>query len=380
MGLALLAIVLVACGLVAGEPKVWVALGLVGTLLVAVLGPLGWWLAKRSSNGATGLEVRPEGIVVGGTLVIPRGEIFQAQVTDDFGTAVILQCRGGLRPRIDVMSRDEGRALVEALGFGVEHSTARYEFDPMPLGLLSVLWVVAGGLVALCFRESPLLLPLALAMAATFALQLRAQKLTIGLDGLTLEGRRGSRFISYEGLERVHIAGLVLVLTLRGGEQVELSVRQRASDQGFSQDFFGFPTADAYLATVGDRILQARATRGRAKGAMASALVRGERPLRSWLDELRGLLDEKRASFRRGAVSADQLWAAVEDATAEPSIRVAGAVALAPHLDAQGKARLRVAAAAVASPDLRAAIEECAADELAQAEALERAVSRVVSS
>ncbi len=54
-------------------------------------------------------------------------------------------------------------------------------------------------------------------------------------------------------------------------------------------------------------------------------------------------------------------------------VRIAAAAAVAPSLDDAGKARLRVAAEATASPELRVALEAAAAaDEEAMAEALQK--------
>ncbi len=388
LALGLLSLVLVVAGvLTSGDPQARLALGGAAAVFALVIGPFAWWLARRAPSGGTGLEVRAAGIHVAGSLEIARGEIVQAQVVDEGGqAAVVLERHGGLRSWIDVPSRDEARAFVEALGFDVARRTSQHEFDPMPLGagILSV-WCGFLLLSAWAARVSPfgswlLLATVALSASAVAHLS-RRQKITIGLDGVLLERRSRRRLVSYDELDRVEVGDRALVLELRGGERVELSVRGLAQDQRRAGGgLLGFPSAEAYLASVRERVLEAREARTRGQGAAASALLRGDKPLPRWLDELRGLLGDKHASFRRGAVSAGHLWAAVEDPTAEPSVRVAGAVALAPHLDAQGKERLRVAAAAVASPDLRAAIEECAADELAEEEALVRAVSRVVSS
>jgi hypothetical protein len=60
---------------------------------------------------------------------------------------------------------------------------------------------------------------------------------------------------------------------------------------------------------------------------------------------------------------ADVLWRVAEDAFASADARAGAAMALRAALDDHGRTRLRVAADACATPELRAALEAIASDE-----------------
>jgi hypothetical protein len=94
---------------------------------------------------------------------------------------------------------------------------------------------------------------------------------------------------------------------------------------------------------------------------VAALLARGERSTSEWLAAVR-----KQASPSEGSrnlhLAEDRLWAVLEDPSADPTARVAAAVALrtqsggrrAPELDQ----RVRVAASSTAFPQIRIALEE----------------------
>ena len=68
----------------------------------------------------------------------------------------------------------------------------------------------------------------------------------------------------------------------------------------------------------------------------------------------------------------EQLWRIVEDPSQKPELRAGAAVVLGGTLGEEGRARLRVAAGAVAEPGVRIAIEAAGGDdEEALAQALE---------
>ncbi len=64
-----------------------------------------------------------------------------------------------------------------------------------------------------------------------------------------------------------------------------------------------------------------------------------------------------RDGYREAAVTSEHLWPVVENAALGSPARAAAAVALRAHLDEEGKTRLRVAAEACASPNVRVALE-----------------------
>jgi hypothetical protein len=79
---------------------------------------------------------------------------------------------------------------------------------------------------------------------------------------------------------------------------------------------------------------------------------------RAWIASLGELMRQE--TFRQAAVTIEQLWGVVEDATANASMRAAAAIALGRRGDDKTKKRLRVAAQATAAPQLRVALEHAA--------------------
>jgi hypothetical protein len=96
--------------------------------------------------------------------------------------------------------------------------------------------------------------------------------------------------------------------------------------------------------------------------------------VRDWVRRLRALATD--GSFRSMALSAERLWEVIENPGARPEARFAAAVALGPLLDADGRARIRIATQAIAAPHLRVAVEAAVAEEPDSAE-LERLLKLV---
>jgi hypothetical protein len=127
---------------------------------------------------------------------------------------------------------------------------------------------------------------------------------------------------------------------------------------------------DAVLARIGEA---REAFRARGPAADVSALVgRGTRTRADWLAALTKLRDAE-GGYRDAVVREDDLWRVVEDPSAPEDARGGAALLLRSSLDDAGKARVRVAAEATASPKLRVALDAAAGD--AQEEALRAALS-----
>jgi len=107
--------------------------------------------------------------------------------------------------------------------------------------------------------------------------------------------------------------------------------------------------------------------------APATLLARGGRDVTEWLRALHALRNGEAGAYRAAAIPEEVLWRTVEDPTSDPTVRAGAAVALRDSLDEGGRVRLRVAAAASASPRLRVALEKVASptDEEELARALE---------
>jgi len=85
-----------------------------------------------------------------------------------------------------------------------------------------------------------------------------------------------------------------------------------------------------------------------------AALPRGERSVAMWLRELRGAHG---GGYRDLAMSDDQLFDILEDATAGDAVRAAAAVCLAARKNDEVNEKLRVAADDVAAPKLRVVLD-----------------------
>jgi hypothetical protein len=194
-------------------------------------------------------------------------------------------------------------------------------------------------------------------------------RLHVGVDGVLVDkrdSRRYVRFAEMKGVEKYKdmtmgktIIGVLLHLV--GGETIKVP---------YGEDQFG---ADRKVHALHMDIEAALdAYRQRAPGAALVTLDRGDRTTEAWMQRLRGIGMGANASPREAPVTQDGLWRVVEDPTVKAEARAAAAAALAPSLDDQGKARLRVAAESTAAPRLRVAFESAAAsDEASMAAALE---------
>jgi hypothetical protein len=160
----------------------------------------------------------------------------------------------------------------------------------------------------------------------------------------------------------IHAEGPTRIrLELTGG-RVEIistaSAKQRSRTGVFTE------RRDMILA----RIREAWQThRARGPGAdVATIVARGTRSLEEWKKAL-ATLESADAGYRQAALREEDLWRVVEDPRASEDARAAAALLLRKGLDEPGKARVRVAAEATASPKLRVALEASISDDDAAA-------------
>jgi hypothetical protein len=107
------------------------------------------------------------------------------------------------------------------------------------------------------------------------------------------------------------------------------------------------------------RIEDAQNTRGSA-GSVLEALDRRDRPYDEWIASLSNIMDV--AHFRSAAANVDQLLRVVEDGSVDPGRRIGAALAARSH-DDDAPNRIRIAAAACADDEMRAALEKAAEGE-----------------
>ena len=86
------------------------------------------------------------------------------------------------------------------------------------------------------------------------------------------------------------------------------------------------------------------------------------------------MLEDAGGGYRSASVPEDTLWRVALDPSEPAEDRIGAGLALRSKLDDEGRARLRVAAEAAASPEVRIALEGAASevDDDALAEVLER--------
>jgi hypothetical protein len=194
--------------------------------------------------------------------------------------------------------------------------------------------------------------PLAVMFASLFVVgqilaKLSHVVLTLGTDGVYIEQVLSRRFIPFAEIEGV-TRGLSGAVTLRTKGAPPLVLHTA---------FPGGGRLDGLVKQIDD----ARTASLAAPPGSPPIFERGERSIRQWIAELRARATHE--TYRDTSFDVDRLWSMVESPSLEPSHRAAAAVALRDKLDDEGKARLRVAADACASPEVRVALEAAAEDD-----------------
>ena len=126
------------------------------------------------------------------------------------------------------------------------------------------------------------------------------------------------------------------------------------------------------VGSIVERIREAMDSYQRGEvGASAALLDRGERSPAEWIRSLYAVGAGAADDHRTAPVLPEQLWRIVEDPSQSPELRAGAAVVLRGSQGADGRARLRAAAGAVAEPRVRIAIEAAGGeDEAALEEAM----------
>jgi len=191
----------------------------------------------------------------------------------------------------------------------------------------------------------------------------------IGSDGVLIDWRGERQHVRFHELEEVvtyreQSGGKTLVgvdLLLREAPPIRVLV---------GEDQLG---AGARTQALRDALAAALAAYGaRVPSEAVSLPERGDGPTEQWLARLKAVGTGANAGPRDAPVAAERLWRVAEDPLAPPHERTSAAAALSAELDAQGRKRLRIAAAETASPALRSALESAAAsDDLGLRDALD---------
>lgn len=187
--------------------------------------------------------------------------------------------------------------------------------------------------------------------------------ITVGHDGVLVASLVRRRFYPLAALASVRETSWGVLLTLQSGREVEIRTEHNENVKTSQRR--------AALAACIERRRAELALNE--QPAPATLLARGGRDVTEWLRALHALRNGEAGAYRAAAIPEEVLWRTVEDPASDPTVRAGAAVALRDSLDDAGRVRLRVAAAASASPRLRVALEKVASptDEAELACALE---------
>jgi hypothetical protein len=320
------------------------------------------------------LRADAEGLSCNGVLLVWRGSILR-------GTAARLPGGGGARAsfvartpmgfeedfRFLVRTEEDGRRLLDVCGVGPTQRSFSFRAAPP---VASVVWpyVIAAGMLCATAASAalgvwtaapviPVLVALAIIAILTVGLQYARTQVEIGVDGVKLSGDV-DEFIGRNEIASVEVdpdrpmhPGALTLKTKAGATFV---IRPPARAR--------FGTRD--LAGIADRIEQIRALppSGAHLREVQGLLARGERSLWEWLASVRAL-GAARTDYRTTPFEADDLTALATDGALSPDIRVAAALALKSSPVPDAAERVRVAAAACVSPQVRVCLESIAEDE-----------------
>ncbi len=322
-----------------------IALGLPQALIVlphmlglgAALTVVAWRKNPRPRHRYGHLAADERGVSFEGQVLVPRDDLKSGFVLPRADGAIVVRFRRrGLHLPVDVQvpSREDGRAMLRALGLDASQSVAtfnilsmaysdagRYRRTGLVLGGVVAAFMAAAAVLARVVPQAAPFAPLGLVFAvmALTALTVIPTKLKVGADGLLIQWIRRSRFIGYGEIARIDpfedagsgkhkVAGLEL--TLRSGEKVRLPVMSKRS------------TVRDEVYIVHERITQAVETWSRGEGVAHAALVRraGREPSQ-WVRALRGIGAFANADARTAPVMPEKLWRIVEDPAAPADAR-----------------------------------------------------------
>jgi hypothetical protein len=359
---------------VAGWPFAFMG-GLVGTLFSVLRKPL-----ARRERGELVADAR--GVSQGGRLVLARADLRAGFVVPRAGEPPRVQLERRLAPPLEIAVKDaaEGRRLLRALGLDASQTTASFRLPSRAITetktsfALALLLPAAAGVSAVIGRamgSGSMPLAAIVGLLGFTLLALWPTRVVVGADGVLVTWLGRARFIPYDEVEdvAVHQAEVFAFgfrrwsgvrIHLRSGELVELAVTSQVALEG------------PRTRMLAERIREG--LEGYRHGdpvADAALLARADLPVAEWLRALRALGAGARADHRTAPMVPERLWRLVEDPSAPAAARAGAAVVLAASDDAEAPARLRVAAAAIAAPKVRVAIEAAAGgDEAAMVEAL----------
>lgn len=347
-----------------------------GTGAGALLAQIACWIGPLARGRVTAgpADVR---VASWRTREVPRAAIDAAWVLrEPDGARAELRLRNGDVLSASVGSEEAAHALLDAAGLDPSRRALRMPLGgaltslglgaaaSLPASLVAAITAgVLGTLLHLPSAAIGLLMFMLVTALVVGAVRLFAPPLvSVGHDGLSVEGARGAWFVRFDEVTDVAQAPAAISLRLRDG-----STRS--------------------IATIGTgaarrEALVARVAAGVAAGVEAArepldlsvrltVLDRNGRSNEEWLAGLRALADAK-DDYRSAGLTRDEVLGALADERSTPQRRIGAAYALSAMDPAQAGARVRVVAETVAQEPVRVALERAAAGEV-DAEAIDAA-------
>ncbi|HTB76887.1 MAG TPA: hypothetical protein VK762_26765 [Polyangiaceae bacterium] len=342
------------------------------------LGTTGAALALMGREGTASrvsCSLRPDGIAIGKRLAFPRTTIRSAWIERNYQGRRVHVDRG-FYSDLELEAADDSEAETILRRLGCDPSQTAVAF-PSSSRLAALAGAIGGQLCAHVlvghdgiFTASVLTLSIVSCAVWYFLFLVFGRHVTsIGSDGVLLSGLLRSRFVPF--------ADLVSAAVVSPGKLV-LQARRRGERRERPAEFVRWmrgPAADAAAELIqsaatasggGSEALRRQLRRegeGRGEGAGAGERAgAGEgsdlRDVGRWLARLRALA--VREPYRAAGFAGDSLWRVVDDPLATGVERIAAAVVLGTGATAAERARLRDAAARMASPRVRVAIERVA--------------------
>jgi hypothetical protein len=379
-------------------------------LLPALTASLGFYLlSQRNPLGlavqlttATALGIiyvgrprrkNPVRIVVDDRGIVLNNIVF-AKLEDIVGLSVTGITQGGAQKRLTSITLRNGSTielildsdvhvaeLRQAVGLALARSASRRFVGHSSLGCLGSLAASVTALVATVWAatvanfEGHLVLWGTIVPSLLIAVPLlfsRMKKVTVtcGEEGIHIKRVFGSRFVRYDQITAIDTSfGKIVTMRTGGGT---------AGGTIYNFELASSEDARAMLDDVRQRASMPKVEGDENLGAI---LARGTgQSIQAWMEAIR-----KQATpgdgYRSQHLSEDRLWAVLEDPSADPTARVAAAIALrttvrgaAPQVRVQLDQRVRVAASSTAFPEVRGALEQ-----IAEAESDEEIPARVMS-
>lgn len=281
---------------------------------------------------------------------------------------VVIRLHSGDLGVVEVDGLQRGHAILSAIGLSADKQALRVRTSGndnqllREMGFLSSLFCLCIPLLWIGFAEdTDTILGLVAAsagvaaVAGLFARSLVKPVARVGLDGVEITRGRRKRFIPVKDIEGAH-------LTVTG---VELEVRQpRGPGELVLLRCWGVQQA-ALLARIQEVVRGFGSST--ASATQLAQLDRHGRDLRTWTEALRRVAADDAGDYRRIGLARDDLARLLAQGDQPPERRIAAAIALASSGDPVERERVRVAARACASEDLRAALDKIAEDEADEA-------------